>query len=88
MNKNALTPGGIPAREMRRVVLKEKHPRTRWPVEAVLKIAQSRFNACTVQRAAKIRRERGFRESLLQKLTETAVGDERTELITAGRNSR
>jgi tetratricopeptide (TPR) repeat protein len=87
MDKNAVTPGAvIPAREMlAALLLKENHPQVALAeFEAVLKIAPNRFNALFgAATAADAAGDISAANRYFQKLTETAVGDERPELVTA-----
>jgi tetratricopeptide (TPR) repeat protein len=87
MDKNAVTPGAvIPAREMLAAfLLKENHPQEALSeFEAVLKIAPNRFNALYgAASAADASGNSSAANRYFQKLTETAVGDERPELVTA-----
>jgi tetratricopeptide (TPR) repeat protein len=87
MDKNAVTPGAVtPAREMlAQLLLAEKRPKEALvEYEAVLKIAPNRFNA--VYGAASAAEASGnavVASQYFHKLTETAVGDERPELVAA-----
>lgn len=87
MDKNAVTPGAvIPAREMlAELLLKENHPQESLvEYEAVLKIAPNRFNALFgAASAADVAGNATAANRYFHKLTETAVGDERPELVTA-----
>jgi tetratricopeptide (TPR) repeat protein len=87
MDKNAVTPGAvIPAREMlAELLLKQNHPREALAeYEAVLKIAPNRFNALFgAASAADAAGNASAASRYFQKLTETAVGNERRELVTA-----
>ena len=87
MDKNAVTPGAvIPAREMlAELLLKEKRPQDALvEYEAVLKIAPNRFNALYgAANAAESAGNASVANQYFQKLTETAVGDERPELVSA-----
>ncbi len=87
MDKHAVTPGPVtPAREMLAQLLTlQNRPKEALPeFEAVLKIAPNRFNALygaatTADRAG----DSGRAATYFRRLTEVAVGDERTELVTA-----
>jgi tetratricopeptide (TPR) repeat protein len=87
MDKNAVTPGAvIPAREMlAELLLKENRPQDALvEYESVLKIAPNRFNALFgAASAADSAGNASAASRYFKKLTETAVGDERTELVTA-----
>jgi tetratricopeptide (TPR) repeat protein len=87
MDKNAVTPGAvIPAREMlAELLLKENRPQDGLAeYEAVLKIAPNRFNALFgAATAAESAGNANAASRYFKRLTETAVGDERTELVTA-----
>jgi tetratricopeptide (TPR) repeat protein len=87
MDKNAVTPGAvIPAREMlAELLLKENHPQESLvEYEAVLKISPNRFNALFgAASAADALGNASVANHYFHKLTETAVGDERPELVTA-----
>jgi tetratricopeptide (TPR) repeat protein len=87
MDKNAVTPGAvIPAREMlAELLFKENHPQDSLAeYEAVLKISPNRFNALFgAASAADASGNASAANRYFQKLTETAVGDERPELVTA-----
>jgi tetratricopeptide (TPR) repeat protein len=87
MDKNAVTPGAvIPAREMLAAfLLKENQPQEALAeFEAVLKIAPNRFNALFgAATAADASGNSIVANRYFQTLTETAVGDERAELVTA-----
>ena len=87
MDKNAITPGAvIPAREMlAELLLKNNHPQDSLAeYEAVLKIAPNRFNALYgAANAADAAGDTTAASRYFRKLTETAVGDERPELLTA-----
>jgi tetratricopeptide (TPR) repeat protein len=87
MDKNAVTPGAvIPAREMlAELLLKENHPQDSLAeYEAVLTIAPNRFNALFgAASAADAAGDAGAASRYFHKLTETAVGDERPELVSA-----
>jgi tetratricopeptide (TPR) repeat protein len=87
MDKNAVTPGAvIPAREMlAELLLKENHPKESLAeYEAVLKISPNRFNALFgAASAADAAGNASAASRYFHKLTETAVGDERPELVTA-----
>ncbi len=87
MDKSAVTPGAVtPAREMlAQLLMEEKRPKEALvEYEAVLKIAPNRFNA--VYGAASAAEASGnvtLANQYFHKLTETAVGDERPELVAA-----
>jgi len=87
MDKNAVTPGAVtPAREMlAQMLMEENRPKEALvEYEAVLKIAPNRFNA--VYGAASAAEASGNATAASQyfhKLTKTAVGDERPELVEA-----
>jgi tetratricopeptide (TPR) repeat protein len=86
MDKHAVTPGAvIPAREMLAALLSEKQPQDALAeYEAVLKTAPGRFNALYgAATAAEAAGNKAAANRYFQKLTETAVGDERPELVTA-----
>jgi tetratricopeptide (TPR) repeat protein len=87
MDKNAVTPGAvIPAREMlAELLLKENHPQDSLAeYEAVLKISPNRFNALFgAASAADASGNASAANRYFHKLAETAVGDERPELVTA-----
>jgi tetratricopeptide (TPR) repeat protein len=87
MDKNAVTPGAVtPAREMlAELLLKENHAHDSLAeYEAVLKIAPNRFNALFgAATAADAAGNISAASRYFHKLTETAVGDERPELVTA-----
>jgi Tfp pilus assembly protein PilF len=87
MDKNAITPGAvIPAREMlAELLLKENHPQDALiEFESVLKIAPNRFNALFgAAVAADAAGNTSAANRYFQKLAQTAVGDERHELVTA-----
>ena len=87
MDKNAVTPGAvIPAREMlAELLLKENHSQESLAeYEAVLKIAPNRFNALFgAASAADAAGNAAAASRYFRKLTETAVGDERPELLMA-----
>ena len=87
MDKNAVTPGAvIPAREMlAALLLKENHPQEALAqFEAVLKTTPNRFNALFgAASAADAFGKTSAANRYFQKLTETSVGDERQELVTA-----
>jgi tetratricopeptide (TPR) repeat protein len=87
MDKNAVTPGAvIPGREMlAELLLKENRPQDGLAeYEAVLKIAPNRFNALFgAATAAESAGNANAASRYFKRLTETAVGDERTELVTA-----
>jgi tetratricopeptide (TPR) repeat protein len=87
MDKNAVTPGAvIPAREMLAdLLLKQNHPQESLAeYEAVLKISPNRFNALFgAASAADAAGNASDASRYFEKLTETAVGNERPELVTA-----
>jgi tetratricopeptide (TPR) repeat protein len=87
MDKNAVTPGAvIPAREMlAELLIKENHPQDSLAeYEAVLKISPNRFNALFgAASAADAAGNASAANRYFHKLTETAVGDERPELVAA-----
>jgi len=87
LDKNAVTPGAvIPAREMlAALLLKENRPQEAFAqFEAVLKTTPNRFNALFgAASAADASGNTSAANRYFQKLTETAVGDERPELATA-----
>jgi tetratricopeptide (TPR) repeat protein len=87
MDKNAVTPGAVtPAREMlAELLLKENHPQDSLAeYEAVLKISPNRFNALFgAASAADASGNTSAANHYFRKLTETAVGDERPELVAA-----
>jgi tetratricopeptide (TPR) repeat protein len=87
MDKNAVTPGAVtPAREMlAELLLKENHPQDSLAeYEAVLKISPNRFNALFgAASAADAAGNATAAYRYFHNLTETAVGDERSELVTA-----
>ncbi len=87
MDKNAVTPGAVtPAREMlAQVLTAAKQPKEALlEYEAVLKIAPNRFNAVYgAASAAEASGDAAVASQYLHKLTETAVGDERPELVAA-----
>jgi Tfp pilus assembly protein PilF len=87
MDKNAITPGAvIPAREMlAALLLKENHPLDALvEFEAVLKIAPNRFNALFgAATAADAAGNTSAADRYFQKLTQTAIGNERPELVAA-----
>lgn len=86
MDKHAVTPGAvIPAREMLAALLAEQQPQEALAqYEAVLKTAPGRFNALYgAATAAEAAGNKAAANRYFQKLTETAVGDERPELVTA-----
>ena len=87
MDKSAVTPGAVtPAREMlAQMLTEEKNPKEAL-VEyvAVLKIAPNRFNAVYgAASAAEASGNASAASQYFRKLTETAVGDERPELVAA-----
>ena len=87
MDKAAVTPGAVtPAREMlAELLLLERRPKESLAeYENVLKIAPNRFDALYgAARAAEAAGDATAAANYFQKLTEIAVGDERTELKTA-----
>jgi tetratricopeptide (TPR) repeat protein len=87
MDKHAVTPGAvIPAREMlAELLLKRDNPQDSLAeYEAVLKLAPNRFNALFgAASAADAAGNASTANRYFQKLTATAVGDERPELMTA-----
>jgi tetratricopeptide (TPR) repeat protein len=87
MDKNAVTPGAVtPAREMlAQLLMEEKRPKEALvEYEAVLKIAPNRFNAVYgAASAAEASGNATVASHYFRTLTETAVGDERPELVTA-----
>lgn len=87
MDKNAVTPGAVtPAREMLAELLMEEKRPTEALVEyeAVLKIAPNRFNAVYgAASAAEASGNATVASQYFHKLTETAVGEERPELVAA-----
>ncbi|MGA7380711.1 MAG: hypothetical protein WBX03_07640, partial [Terriglobales bacterium] len=87
MDKNAVTPGAVtPAREMlAELLMEEKHPKEALvEYEAVLKIAPNRFNAVYgAASAAEVSGNATVASQYFRKLTETAVGEERPELVEA-----
>jgi len=86
MDKHAVTPGAvIPAREMLAELLKENQPQDALiEYETVLKSAPNRFNALYgAATAAEAAGNKTAASRYFQKLTEVAVGEERSELITA-----
>jgi hypothetical protein len=87
MDKNAVTPGPVtPAREMlAELLMTENHPKEALvEYEAVLKIAPNRFNAVYgAASAAEASGDATVASRYFHKLTETAVGDERPELVAA-----
>jgi tetratricopeptide (TPR) repeat protein len=87
MDKNAVTPGAVtPAREMlAQLLMEEKRPKQALvEYEAVLKIAPNRFNAVYgAASAAEASGDAIVASQYFHKLTETAVGDERPELVAA-----
>lgn len=87
MDKNAVTPGAVtPAREMlAELLLKENHPQESLAeYEAVLKTSPNRFNALFgAASAADAAGDAAAANRYFHKLTETAVGEERPELLTA-----
>ncbi|MGA8153966.1 MAG: tetratricopeptide repeat protein [Terriglobales bacterium] len=87
MDKHAVTPGPItPAREMlAEILLQHKQPRQALAeFEAVLTTSPNRFNALYgAATAAEASGDAAGARQYYRKLTEIAVGDERSELITA-----
>ena len=87
MDKNAVTPGAVtPAREMLAQLLSAENRPKEALVEyqAVLKIAPRRFNAVYgAARAAEANGDAIVASQYFHQLTETAVGDERPELVAA-----
>ena len=87
MDKHAVTPGAVtPAREMlAEMLLLEQQPQASLTeYEAVLKVAPNRFNALYgAGSAAEVSGNAGVAKRYFQQLTQTAVGDERPELVTA-----
>jgi tetratricopeptide (TPR) repeat protein len=87
MDKNAVTPGAVtPAREMlAQLLMEEKHPKEALlEYEAVLRIAPKRFNAVYgAAGAAEASGDPIVAGEYFHKLLETAVGDERPELVAA-----
>jgi tetratricopeptide (TPR) repeat protein len=87
MDKNAVTPGAVtPAREMlAELLLKENHSQDALAeYDAVLKISPNRFNALFgAGSAAEALGDASAAHRYFHKLTETAVGDERPELVSA-----
>jgi tetratricopeptide (TPR) repeat protein len=87
MDKDSVTPGAIiPAREMLAEVLLLQHHAEESLAEyqAVLKLAPNRFNALYgAASAAEASENASAANQYFRKLTEIAVGDERTELVTA-----
>ncbi len=87
MDKNAVTPGAvIPAREMLAELLrKQDRPQEALvEYEAVLKIAPNRFNALYgAASAAEASGNATAASRYFQQLTDSAVGDERPELVAA-----
>ena len=89
MDKHAVTPGAmLPAREMLAELL-SIHGQAQAALEeyqAVLKVAPNRFNALYgAASAAETAGNATLANQLFQKLTETAVGEERPELVAARR---
>jgi hypothetical protein len=87
MDKHAVTPGAvIPAREMLAELLYLHHQfdESFAEYQAVLKIAPNRFNALYgAANSAEASGNATAANQYFRKLTETAVGDERPELVTA-----
>jgi tetratricopeptide (TPR) repeat protein len=87
MDKNAVTPGAVvPAREMLAdLLLNQNHPQESLAeYEAVLKISPNRFNALFgAASAADAAGNVSAANRYFEKLTQTAVGNERPELVTA-----
>jgi len=87
MDKNAVTPGAvIPAREMLAELLRihDRPQESLAEYEAVLKIAPNRFNALYGAGVAADRAGNATAAAhYFQQLTESAVGDERPELVSA-----
>jgi tetratricopeptide (TPR) repeat protein len=87
MDKDAVTPGAVtPAREMlAELLLLEKEPQDALTeYEAVLKVTPNRFNALFgAATAADTAGNASAANQYFKKLTEIAVGDERSALITA-----
>jgi tetratricopeptide (TPR) repeat protein len=87
MDKHAVTPGAVtPAREMlAQLLMEEKRPKEALvEYEAVLKIAPNRFNAVYgAASAAEASGNATVASHYFHKLIETAVGDQRPELVAA-----
>ncbi len=87
MDKHAVTPGAvIPAREMlaELLALHNRPEESLAEYQAVLKLAPNRFNALYgAASAAEASGNATAANQYFRKLTEIAVGDERTELVTA-----
>ncbi len=87
MDKHAVTPGAvIPAREMlaELLALHNRPEESLAEYQAVLKLAPNRFNALYgAASAAEASGNATAGNQYFRKLTEIAVGDERTELVTA-----
>ncbi len=87
MDKHAVTPGAvIPAREMlaELLALHNRPEESLAEYQAVLKLAPNRFNALYgAANAAEASGNATVANQCFRKLTEIAVGDERTELVTA-----
>lgn len=87
MDKAAVTPGAVtPAREMLAQVLLLEHrsQEALAEYESVLKVAPNRFNALYgAGSAAEVSGNASVANRYFQQLTQTAVGDERPELVTA-----
>ena len=87
MDKAAVTPGAVtPAREiLAELLLREHQPKeSLLEYQNVLKIAPNRFNALYgAGSAAEASGDEAMASAYFRKLTEVAVGDERTELNTA-----
>jgi tetratricopeptide (TPR) repeat protein len=89
MDKNAVTPGAVtPAREMlAQALFLQNHPQDALAeYQAVLKVAPNRFNALVgAANAAEAAGNAQTAYEFFRKLTQIAVGDERSELATARR---
>jgi tetratricopeptide (TPR) repeat protein len=87
MDKDAVTPGAVtPAREMlAQLLLLEGHAQdSLTEYQAVLKVAPDRFNALYgAASAAEASGNASGANQYFKRLTETAVGEERPELVTA-----
>jgi hypothetical protein len=87
MDKAAVTPGAVTlAREMlAEVLLLERRPQEALAeYESVLKVAPNRFNALYgAGSAAEVSGNASVANRYFRQLTQTAVGDERPELVTA-----
>jgi tetratricopeptide (TPR) repeat protein len=87
MDKDSVTPGAVtPAREMlAQLLLLRNRPADALPeYEAVLRVAPNRFNALYgAASAAEASGDASAASRYFRKLTEIAVGEERTELVTA-----